>query len=88
MREYNKAYYATHRDKYKARATKWAKENPEKRTAICTENMRRQRVKLADAYVRRMLAASMGLVAAQVPQPMVDAQRELLRLKRAINEKL
>ena len=31
--------------------------------------------------------ASVGLKAADIPQPLVDCQRELLKLKRAINEK-
>lgn len=88
MREQSKAAYQRNPERWKRNAVQWAKENPEKRNAICKENMRRQRAKLADAYVRRMLAASMGLVAAQVPQPLVDVQRELLRLKRTINEKL
>ena len=48
--------------------------------------MRRQRNKLNDAYVRRMLAQSVGLKAADIPQPLVEAQRELLKIKRYIRE--
>ena len=64
----------------------WAKDNPDKRRNVCRENMARQRQKLNNAYVRRMLAQSVGLKAADMPQPLVEVQRELLKIKRYIRE--
>ena len=90
QREDQKAYYrnwyAAHANTVKARAAEWAKANPDTRRDVCRENMARQRGKLNDAYVRRMLAASMGLKSADIPQTLVDAQRELLKIKRYISE--
>lgn len=73
----------------KKRAKEWAKANPVKRRSISKENMLRQREKLSNAYVRRMLAESLGLKSGDIPQQLVDVQRELLKLKRELrNEKL
>lgn len=86
MKAYYRKWYAANADSVKARAVAWTKANPDKRRDICRENTARQRAKLSDAYVRRMLAASIGLKAADIPQPLVEAQRELLKIKRYINE--
>ena len=79
-------WYEANAESVKARAVAWAKANPDTRRDVCRENMARQRGKLNDAYVRRMLAQSIGLKAADIPQPLVEAQRELLRIKRYIRE--
>lgn len=84
---YYRAWYEANAETVKARAVAWTAAHPEKRREVCKENMARQRDKLSAAYVRRMLAASVGLKAADIPQSLVDCQRELLKLKRAINEK-
>ena len=84
---YYRAWYEANAEVVKARAVAWTGANPDKRREVCKENMARQRDKLSTAYVRRMLAASVGLKAADIPLPLVEAQRELLKLKRAINEK-
>lgn len=86
MKAYYREWYAAHSDEVKARATEWAKANPDKRRDVCRENMARQRNKLNDAYVRRMLAQSVGLKAEAIPQSLVEAQRELLKIKRYIRE--
>ena len=70
----------------KARAVAWTQANPEKRRDVNRENMAHQRGKLTDAYVRRMLAQSIGLKATDIPQSLVEAQRELLKIKRHIRE--
>lgn len=70
----------------KTRAKEWAKANPIKRTSINRENMIRQRKKLSNAYVRRMLAESLGLKSGDIPQQLVDVQRELLKLKRELRK--
>lgn len=84
---YFRAWYEANAKFVKARAVEWAAENPDRRRDVCRANMARQRDKLSAAYVRRMLAASVGLKAADIPQSLVECQRELLKLKRAINEK-
>ena len=84
---YYRAWYEANSASVKARAVAWTSANPDKRREVCKANMARQREKLSAAYVRRMLAASVGLKAADIPQSLVDCQRELLKLKRAINEK-
>lgn len=43
---------------------------------------------LHDCFVRRCLAQHLKIKGSEIPQPLVDAHRELMRLKRAINEKL
>jgi hypothetical protein len=86
MKLRNRTMYERRRDELIAKATEWNKANPNKRNAICKDNMRRQREKLTNGYVRRMLAQSMGLLAADIPQPLVEAQRELLKIKRYIRE--
>lgn len=43
---------------------------------------------LHDCFVRRCLAQRLKIKGSEIPQPLVDAHRELMRLKRAINEKL
>ena len=86
MKAYYRHWYSAHAESVKARAVEWTKANPDKRRDVCRENMARQRAKLNDAYVRRMLAQSIGLKAADIPQPLVEAQRELLKIKRYIRE--
>jgi hypothetical protein len=84
LKVYWKKWYKANSGDVKRRAVEWAKKNPGKRHVICLENMRRQREKLCDAYVRRMLAASVGLKSRDMPQQLVEVQRELLKLKREL----
>ena len=86
MKAYYRQWYAANAESVKARAVEWTKANPGKRRDVCRENMARQRARLSDAYVRRMLAQSIGIRSAHIPQPLVEAQRELLKLKRYIRE--
>jgi len=86
VQAYYRNWYASNAESVKARAVTWTKANPDKRRYVCRENMARQRQKLNDAYVRRMLAASIGLKAEAIPQSLVDAQRELLKIKRHLRE--
>lgn len=85
-KQYFQDWYAANAEHVKARSVQWAKDNPGKRRDVCRENMARQRQKLNNAYVRRALAQSIGLKAADIPQPLVEAQRELLKIKRYIRE--
>lgn len=43
---------------------------------------------LHDCFVRRCLAQHLKIKGSEIPQTLVDAHRELMKLKRAINEKL
>lgn len=86
MVAYYRQWYAANSEAVKARAAKWTKANPDKRRDVCRENMARQRNKLNDAYVRRMLAQSIGLKSEAIPQSLVEAQRELLKIKRYLRE--
>lgn len=86
MKAYYRQWYENNAETVKARAVEWQKANPDKRRDVCRENMTRQRNKLNDAYVRRMLAQSVGLKAEYIPQPLVEAQRELLKIKRYLRE--
>lgn len=86
IKAYYRQWYSANAETVKARAVEWQKSNPDKRRDVCRENMARQRNKLNDAYVRRMLAQSIGLKADEIPQPLVKAQRELLKIKRYIRE--
>ena len=86
MKAYYRQWYAAHAESVKARAVEWTKANPDKRRDVCRENTARQRAKLSDAYVRRMLAQEMRLRCKDIPQSLVEAQRELLKIKRYIRE--
>jgi ABC-type nitrate/sulfonate/bicarbonate transport system substrate-binding protein len=86
VQAYYRNWYASNAESVKTRAVTWTKANPDKRRDVCRENMARQRQKLNNAYVRRMLAASIGLKAEAIPQSLVDAQRELLKIKRHLRE--
>lgn len=84
---YYRQWYEKNAESVKARAVAWTKANPEKRAAVCAENMRRDRGRLGDRYVRRMLAEPIGVKSADIPQSLVNTQRELLKIKRFLNEK-
>ena len=86
MNAYYRDWYAANAESVKARAAEWTKAHPIERAAVCRENMRRNRNQLGDRYVRRMLAQAIGVRSADIPQPLVEAQRELLKIKRYIRE--
>lgn len=52
------------------------------------EKSQRQRDFLRDIYIRRLLSDGTTMKPSDVPQILVDTHRELINLKRAINEKL
>lgn len=87
MKDYFKQWYEKNAESVKARAVAWTKAHPEKRAEVCAENMRRDRDRLGDRYIKRMLAEPIGVRSADIPQPLVNAQRELLKIKRFLNEK-
>lgn len=59
---------------------------PEVRAKAATRN-KRDAETLSDGFVRRIMAQRTSIKGSDLPQGLVDAYRELMRLKRAINEK-
>lgn len=51
------------------------------------ERNRLDAVTLSDGFVRRIMAQRTSMKGSELPQSLVDAYRELMKLKRAINEK-
>lgn len=47
----------------------------------------RDAAELADGFVRRIMAQHTSMKGSDIPQGLVDAYRELMKLKRTINEK-
>ncbi len=82
MKAYYRAWYAKNRARLIAKAAAYNQAHPEMRRDVCRENMRRDRARLGERYVRRMLAQETGLRSKDIPQPLVEAQRELLNIKR------
>ena len=93
-------YLERHPERRKATNSKWARK-PEvlaarvvKRKESAELRAREKQLRehyrdtLADCFVRRVLAQRTGMKGSELPQTLVDAHRELMRLKRAINEKL
>lgn len=88
-----KAYAQRHPDRIKASATAYARsekarqrqrENPNRR-AYTTQRNRESIANLTDPYIRRLLSQNTQLSTTEIPQPLVEAHRELLKLKRAIH---
>ena len=44
------------------------------------------RSNLSDEYVRRVMAQHLSITGSQIPQPLVDAHREVMKIKRYLNE--
>lgn len=44
------------------------------------------RANLSDEYVRRVMAQNLNITGSELPQGLVDAHREVMRIKRCINE--
>lgn len=84
VKAYFSEWYAANSASVKDSAKTLAKANPNKRTEIVKNNLRTQRSRLSDAYVRRTISESTGVKAEQIPKPLVDAQRELLKIKREL----
>ena len=86
MKAYYRDWYAKNRERLIAKAASYNQAHPEMRREVCRENMRRDRDRLGDRYVRRMLAQEMGLRSKDIPQALVEAQRQLLNIKRHLKE--
>ena len=56
------------------------------RIAYNRERNNDSRQHLDDAYVRRVMAQHLSITGSQIPQPLVDAHREIMKIKRFLNE--
>lgn len=83
-KETNRRYMGKPEAQAKQRALKAKPEQREKAKAL----REHYRDTLHDCFVRRCLAQHLKIKGSEMPRPLVDAHRELMRLKRAINEKL
>lgn len=91
----NAAYRAAHLDEERQRQLAWRTKNRARSNAIkekykaahpekVAAQAKKERDTLADVYVRRKIAQVYAIPAAQIPEPLVGAHRELLKLKREI----
>lgn len=84
--EYEKQRYKKDPSKAIARVKGWRVNNPEKCRAISLKTGRKARAVLSDGYVRGVLTKSGFLTAKDIPQPLVGAKREHLRVLRLIKD--
>lgn len=66
----------------RAHVKAWVQANPDKRR----EMLRSQRERLLDSYVRRRLVDGTTLKPAEIPQGLIDAKREQLRILRELRK--
>ena len=84
-RKANAAWRNANRERSNEIKANWKKAHPDKVNA--REKMLRDN--LSDDYIRRKMAQHTTMKSRDIPQTLVDAHRELLRLKRELrNEKL
>ena len=91
----NAQYRMAHLEQERAKNTAWQKANSEKSRAIKQKwktahpdkvkaDQQRQRDNLSNNYLRRKISQHTTMKSGDIPQALVDAHRELLRLKRAL----
>jgi hypothetical protein len=78
------AYHKAHPDK----ARKWKLESAERHRDEDRQKRRAEIQDLSDHYVRQLFCENNVLTFSDIPQCLVEARRELIKLKRAIHEKL
>jgi len=79
--------YEKNREEIIAYTSKFNKLNPNRR-AIARRHSQKTIDELHDTYLRRKIMQTSHIPYAQIPQELIDVQRELTKLKRMINEKL
>jgi hypothetical protein len=91
------AYRKEHLDEERQRAIVWRTENRARSNAISAKykashpdkvkaQAKKERDRLTDGYVRKNIAQVYAIPAAQIPELLVGAHRELLKLKREIRK--
>lgn len=89
-----RSYVERHPDKRKESANRYAAKpevraklrESEKRRAYSRERNARDAAELTDTFVRRCMAQHMSITGSQIPQSLVDAHREVMKIKRLLNE--
>ena len=87
-------YRERHPDRVKESNRKWSakpevrerQRNDPRRKTYSLRYGAEGRKSLSDDYVRRVMAQKMCITGSQIPQELVDAQREVMKIKRYINE--
>ncbi|HCB47372.1 MAG TPA: hypothetical protein DEP37_13195 [Algoriphagus sp.] len=70
------------------RMNKYRKEKPEKFRDNRLKSRKKQRENLDDGYIKNLFVRKKSsLTWENIPQPLIDAKRELIKLKRAIKER-
>src|SRR3972149_3736670 len=91
----NSAYRAAHLVEERQRHLAWCKKNRARSNALKAKyktsnpdklaaQAKKERDTLTDGYVRKKIAQVYAIPTAQIPEPLVGAHRELLKLKREI----
>ena len=75
-------YAKTHPETVRAIKAEWKKRHPDK----VAEIEKRQRDNLSDGYVRKKICQVYAVEPKDIPQALVDAHRELLKLKRELRK--
>lgn len=92
--EKKRAYVQRHPERRAASQRQWSSK-PEVQERIRASPTRRaynqqrgqaSRQHLSDEYVRRVMAQHLSITGSQIPQPLVDAHREVMKIKRFLNE--
>lgn len=89
-----KAYAERHPDRIKASQRKYytkpevlaRQRGAPDRLAYCRKRGEISRSNLNDEYVRRVMAQHLNIKGSELPQSLVNAHREVMRIKRYINE--
>jgi hypothetical protein len=93
-RHKKREYAARHPDRVRESNRKYAakpdvrdrqRQDP-RRLAYLKKRGKETRENLADEYVRRVMAQKLSITGSQIPQELVDAQREIMKIKRYLNE--
>jgi hypothetical protein len=65
---------------------KWDNENPEKRREFSNKRAKKNRIELADIYVKSVIVNHTNMKHADVPDELVETYRNYIKIKRLINE--
>jgi len=83
-KKYRKEYYKKNKNEIRVHLKNWAVENPEKVKAGKRRDDLKQRTVLSDRYIKRMLCNRSNLKSRDIPQSLVELQREIIKTQRLI----
>lgn len=84
LKSYHKIYDAAHSRENVERAKQWRINNPKRYNKWSRKALSIGRMQLSDIYIKNVLTANTILCFADIPQELVDAKCEHLKLKRAL----